>query len=98
MKEYILPYFEHEGDGVRTRRIMGGYGWVIVNLARFREMRNAGAMPAFARQFNLSCSACHVAYPRLSKFGFLSKDPPGPPFVGHPSKENYILIGIDAAL
>jgi len=30
-------------------------------------------------------------------FDFLSKDPPGPPFVGHQSKENYILIGIDAA-
>jgi hypothetical protein len=27
----------------------------------------------------------------------LEKDPPGPPFVGHQSKENYILFGFDTA-
>ena len=29
----------------------------------------AEAMPAFARQYNISCSTCHSAYPRLNDFG-----------------------------
>jgi hypothetical protein len=29
----------------------------------------AQAMPAFARQYNLTCAACHDAYPRLNEFG-----------------------------
>ncbi len=29
----------------------------------------AGAMPAFARTYNVSCNACHSAYPRLSPMG-----------------------------
>lgn len=29
----------------------------------------ASAMPAFARQYNISCAACHSAYPRLNDFG-----------------------------
>ncbi len=29
----------------------------------------AQAMPDFARKYNLSCAACHSAYPRLNKFG-----------------------------
>ncbi|MDH5301994.1 MAG: hypothetical protein OEW58_11590 [Gammaproteobacteria bacterium] len=29
----------------------------------------ASANPVFARQYNLSCSACHAAYPRLNSFG-----------------------------
>lgn len=31
----------------------------------------ASAMPAFARQYNLSCAACHSAYPKLNAFGEL---------------------------
>lgn len=27
------------------------------------------AMPAFARQYNISCAACHSAFPRLNEFG-----------------------------
>ncbi len=27
------------------------------------------AMPAFARQYNISCVACHAAFPRLNEFG-----------------------------
>jgi len=30
---------------------------------------SALAMPVFARQYDLSCNACHVAYPRLNAFG-----------------------------
>ena len=29
----------------------------------------AAAMPVFARQYNMSCNVCHVAYPRLNAFG-----------------------------
>ena len=29
----------------------------------------AQAMPDFARKYNMSCAACHAAYPRLNKFG-----------------------------
>ena len=29
----------------------------------------AGAMPAFAREYGVSCNVCHAAYPRLNDFG-----------------------------
>src|SRR5437762_12178518 len=31
--------------------------------------RDARALPAFARRFNLACGACHSAVPRLNAFG-----------------------------
>lgn len=31
--------------------------------------QSASAMPEFARRYNLSCAACHSAFPRLNKFG-----------------------------
>lgn len=31
--------------------------------------RTASAMPEFARRYDLSCAACHSAFPRLNKFG-----------------------------
>lgn len=31
--------------------------------------QRASAMPEFARRYNLSCAACHSAFPRLNKFG-----------------------------
>ncbi len=33
--------------------------------------QSASAMPEFARRYNLSCAACHSAFPRLNKFGEL---------------------------
>ena len=33
--------------------------------------QSATAMPEFARRYNLSCAACHSAFPRLNKFGEL---------------------------
>ncbi|MEY2115850.1 hypothetical protein [Rhodanobacter sp. FW106-PBR-R2A-1-13] len=33
--------------------------------------QSASAMPEFARRYNLSCAACHSAFPRLTKFGEL---------------------------
>ena len=32
-------------------------------------LQPAWAMPEFARRYNMSCAACHAAYPRLNKFG-----------------------------
>ncbi|MDX1813015.1 MAG: hypothetical protein R3240_13755, partial [Gammaproteobacteria bacterium] len=29
----------------------------------------AGAIPVFARKYNMSCSACHAAFPKLNEFG-----------------------------
>ena len=31
--------------------------------------QTAAAMPEFARRYNMSCAACHAAFPRLNKFG-----------------------------
>lgn len=31
--------------------------------------QNASAMPEFARRYDMSCAACHSAFPRLNKFG-----------------------------
>lgn len=30
---------------------------------------NGNAMPAFARKYDMSCSTCHAAFPRLNEFG-----------------------------
>ena len=30
---------------------------------------SAPAMPVFARQYDMSCAACHAAFPRLNAFG-----------------------------
>jgi hypothetical protein len=31
--------------------------------------QSAQAIPAFARQYNLTCVTCHAAFPRLNSFG-----------------------------
>lgn len=41
---------------------------LLVSIALLAPHR-ADAMPAFARQYNISCAACHSAVPRLSEFG-----------------------------
>lgn len=42
---------------------------VMAALLSWLVMNPALAMPGFARQYNISCSVCHVAYPRLNAFG-----------------------------
>lgn len=32
-------------------------------------IQDVGAMPAFARQYNISCAVCHDAFPKLNAFG-----------------------------
>ena len=35
---------------------------------------SAGAIPAFARKYNVACSTCHEAWPKLNDFGQLFRD------------------------
>ena len=50
-------------------------GGVVTATVHFAvaDHRN-GAIPAFARKYNLSCSACHTAWPELNAFGQRFKD------------------------
>lgn len=41
--------------------------FVVIAIAVFSQP--AKAIPAFARQYDISCNVCHVAYPRLNAFG-----------------------------
>ncbi len=44
--------------------------WVLLGAwLAILPTQNASAMPEFARRYNLSCAACHSAFPRLNKFG-----------------------------
>jgi hypothetical protein len=52
------------GNLVRTCEIVVG---VLVATCCWYDP--AEAMPAFARQYNVSCNVCHAAYPRLNEFG-----------------------------
>jgi hypothetical protein len=46
----------------------------LVVLATMLAAPLAQAMPAFARQYELSCSTCHAAFPRLNAFGETFRD------------------------
>lgn len=41
----------------------------LLNLLWLSLMPQAQANPAFARQYSMSCNACHAAFPRLNAFG-----------------------------
>lgn len=45
------------------------YGTVVILLLVLCRVESAGAMPAFARTYNVSCTTCHSAFPRLSPAG-----------------------------
>lgn len=47
---------------------------VIALLLQLCLVDGAGAMPAFARTYEVSCNTCHVAYPRLSEVGEMVAD------------------------
>ena len=42
---------------------------VLLVFAELATMKPASAIPVFARKYNLSCVACHAAFPRLNAFG-----------------------------
>jgi hypothetical protein len=41
---------------------------VLFVLLQLALPATSGAMPVFARKYDLSCAACHSAYPRLNQF------------------------------
>ena len=45
-------------------RVLVGLSLLLVGFPR-----DARALPAFARRFNLACGACHSAVPRLNAWG-----------------------------
>jgi len=50
-------------------------GGVLPATARFAlDAHTTAAIPAFARKYNLACSACHTAWPELNSFGQRFKD------------------------
>src|SRR5438445_10312347 len=38
-------------------------------LLAYVDVRSVDAIPAFARQYDLQCNACHTRPPRLNRFG-----------------------------
>ncbi|MBI4916736.1 MAG: hypothetical protein HY825_12885, partial [Acidobacteria bacterium] len=42
---------------------------VAIALLAVLSARDAGAIPAFARKYQLSCSTCHAPFPRLKPYG-----------------------------
>jgi len=54
---------------------IANYEAVIGNASRVdRAGHRAEAIPAFARKYNMPCSACHTAWPELNSFGQTFKD------------------------
>jgi hypothetical protein len=47
---------------------------VLVLLVPFWRPSRAKAIPAFSRQYNTSCSTCHLDFPKLNDFGKAFKD------------------------
>src|SRR5712691_9251182 len=42
---------------------------LVAGLVAFASPRPVEAVPAFARQYDLQCNACHTRPPRLNRFG-----------------------------
>jgi hypothetical protein len=53
--------------GIAVSRIISLTIVLFVGLATICETANG--MPAFAREYGVSCNVCHAAYPRLNDFG-----------------------------
>jgi hypothetical protein len=53
------------------RRVFGILAYAIVAsvLAYFGDLREAQAIPSFARKYQTSCQTCHTIYPVLNPFG-----------------------------
>jgi len=49
--------------------IAAGLPALIAGLAAFASPGRVEAVPAFARQYDLQCNACHTRPPRLNRFG-----------------------------
>src|SRR5438094_1205140 len=49
--------------------IAAGLSALVVGLVAFASPGRVEAVPAFARQYDLQCNACHTRPPRLNRFG-----------------------------
>src|SRR3989454_12194010 len=49
--------------------IAAGLSALIAGLVAFASPGRVEAVPAFARQYDLQCNACHTRPPRLNRFG-----------------------------
>src|SRR6059036_3992321 len=49
--------------------IVAGLSALVAGLAAFASPGRVEAVPAFARQYDLQCNACHTRPPRLNRFG-----------------------------
>lgn len=56
----------------RTRKTKEKGKWILLGLALslfFLGVREAMAIPAFARRYSFSCKTCHAPFPRLKDYG-----------------------------
>jgi len=53
--------------GIAATRLAAFLSLLVAGIFTFCE--TASAMPAFARDYGVSCNVCHAAYPRLNDFG-----------------------------
>jgi hypothetical protein len=53
--------------GIAATRLTAVTSFLFVGFFMLSE--TADAMPAFAREYGVSCNVCHAAYPRLNDFG-----------------------------
>lgn len=61
--------------GAATAAYVAAKGGVSAAAAHVKlNSSAAAAIPAFARKYNLACSACHTAWPELNAFGQTFKD------------------------
>src|ERR1700681_4182678 len=56
--------------GFTSSLLLGFLAFVFL----FANVHSASAIPAFARKYDMPCSSCHEAWPRLSPFGQAFKD------------------------
>src|SRR5213082_4276180 len=51
-----------------SRRSLIGVA-LVATVVGYVRVESAGAVPAFARRYDLQCNACHTRPPRLNRFG-----------------------------
>jgi hypothetical protein len=67
MKNSLMPTQRHLS---RTNNIyLPGIALLMGLIGSLLFPATASAIPAFARQYNLTCTTCHAAFPKLNRFG-----------------------------
>lgn len=81
----MLPVAGREGPGATTRSedlrraeyesyVLALGGMLPASTRYTAAVHRVATIPAFARKYNLACSACHTAWPELNVFGQTFKD------------------------